>query len=81
MLFAGHALKKHGVYFQEALKKEKGQGFLMNGYDYQKGRDNQRVPFIEFEYGKLVVIRRACRCPGSAKWAFSTTSLPGRRSG
>lgn len=59
MLFVGNAMKKHGVYFQEALKKEKWvPGFLTEGYDYQNGRDNQLVPFIEFEGGKLVVVER-----------------------
>ena len=57
MLFVGNALKKHGVYFQEALKKEAWTpGFLTEGYDFQNGRDNQLVPFIEFEGGKLVVV-------------------------
>jgi hypothetical protein len=57
MLFIGNALKKHGVYFQEALKKEVWTpGFLTEGYDFQNGRDNQLVPFIEFEGGKLVVV-------------------------
>lgn len=57
MLFVGNALKKHGVYFQEALKKEVWTpGFLTEGYNFQNGHDNQLVPFIEFEGGKLVVI-------------------------
>jgi hypothetical protein len=58
MLFVGHSLKKHGVYFQEALKKERAPGFLMEGYDYQQGRDNQLVPFIRFESGTLVVVQK-----------------------
>jgi hypothetical protein len=57
MLFVGNALKKHGVYFQEALKKEAwAPGFLTEGYDFQNGRDNQLVPFIELEGGRLVVV-------------------------
>jgi tetratricopeptide (TPR) repeat protein len=57
MLFVGNALKKHGVYFQEALKKEVwAPGFLTEGYNFQNGRDNQLVPFIELEGGKLVVV-------------------------
>ena len=57
MLFVGNALKKHGVYFQEALKKEAWvPGYLTEGYDYRNGRDNQLIPFIEFNGGKLVVI-------------------------
>ncbi len=57
MLFAGKALKKYGVYFQEGLKKEKLiAGFLAEGYDFENSRDNQHVPFIGFEGGKLVVL-------------------------
>ncbi|HEU5293064.1 MAG TPA: ABC transporter substrate-binding protein [Cyclobacteriaceae bacterium] len=59
MLFIGNALKKHGVYFQEGLKKEKWTpGFLVEGYDFQSNRDNQNVPFIGFERGTLVVIEK-----------------------
>lgn len=59
MLFTGNALKKHGVYFQEGLKKEKMMsGFLTEGYNFENSRDNQHVPFIGFEGGKLVVIDR-----------------------
>lgn len=57
MLFTGNALKKHGVYFQEGLKKEKLiPGFLTDGYDFSNSRDNQHVPFARFDEGKLVVI-------------------------
>lgn len=57
MLFIGNALKKHGVYFQEGLKKEKWTtGYLTEGYDFQNSRDNRHIPFIGFERGTLVVI-------------------------
>jgi hypothetical protein len=56
MLFIGNALKKHGVYFQEGLKKENvTKGYLTEGYDFRNSRDNQRIPFIKFEQGTLVV--------------------------
>jgi hypothetical protein len=59
MLFVGHALKKHGVYFQEGLNKEKWvPGFLVGGYDFQNSRDNQNIPFIGFNHGTLVVIEK-----------------------
>jgi tetratricopeptide (TPR) repeat protein len=57
MLFIGNSLKKHGVYFQEGLKKENWiPGFLTDGYDFRKSRDNNHVPFIQFRRGTLVVI-------------------------
>lgn len=60
MLFAGQMLKKHGVYFQDALQKSKQvPGYLSSGYDFTEGRTNQYVPFIEFQNGKLVEIQRA----------------------
>jgi predicted negative regulator of RcsB-dependent stress response len=59
MLFVGHALHKHGVYFQEGLMKESWTpGFLTEGYDYTNSRDNHLVPFIRFEGGKPVVISK-----------------------
>jgi hypothetical protein len=57
MLFAGNALKKHGVYFQEGLKDEEWvRGFLTQGYDFRHSRDNHHIPFIKFEKGVLTVI-------------------------
>lgn len=56
MFFAGHMLKKHGVYFQEGLSKAEVSGFLTEGYDFQYSRDNQHVPFIRFNAGELIRI-------------------------
>lgn len=59
MLFAGNTLRKHGVYFQDAIKKQKQvPGYLTPGYDFTAGRTNQYVPFIKFQNGKLVLIER-----------------------
>ena len=59
MLFAGNTLKKYGVYFQDAISKNKQvPGYLTSGYDFTMGRSNQYVPFIEFRNGKLVEIQR-----------------------
>ena len=59
MLFAGNTLKKHGVYFQDAIRKEKQvPGYLTPGYDFTAGRTNQFVSFIKFQNGKLVAIPR-----------------------
>lgn len=57
MLFVGHALKNHGVYFQDGLSENPMTGFLTEGFSYEGGaRSNQRVPFIQFKKGELVVI-------------------------
>lgn len=59
MLFAGNTLKKHGVYFQDALSKNRQvPGYLTGGYDFTASRTNQYVPFIEFRNGKLVEITK-----------------------
>lgn len=59
MMFAGNTLKKNGVYFQDALSKNKQiPGYLTGGYDFTAGRTNQYVPFIEFKNGKLVEVRK-----------------------
>ncbi len=59
MLFVGNTLKKHGVYFQDAISKNKQvPGYLIGGYDFTGSRTNQYVPFIEFKNGKLVEIPR-----------------------
>lgn len=59
MLFAGNTLKKHGVYFQDALSQNKlVPGYLTGGYDFTISRTNQYVPFIEFKNGKLIEITK-----------------------
>jgi tetratricopeptide (TPR) repeat protein len=59
MLFFGNQLKTNGVYFQDALN-EAGllPGYLFQGFQYQYGRDNQVVPFIRFQEGKLTLIEK-----------------------
>jgi hypothetical protein len=57
MLFAGNALKKHGVYFQEGLKDEKKlPAYLSQGVDFKTSRDNACVPFIKFDRGSLKIL-------------------------
>src|SRR5207344_312099 len=47
MLFIGNSLKKHGVYFQEGLKKEEVlPKYLGQGIDFRNSRDNAYVPFV-----------------------------------
>ena len=59
MLFSGHMLKKHGVYFQDALEKERIKGFVTEGFDYRNSRDNHLTPFIRFRDGELVLIEKS----------------------
>lgn len=59
MLFAGNALDKHGVYFQDAISENKQiPGYLTGGYDFATSRTNLYVPFIEFRNGKLSEITK-----------------------
>ncbi|MDL5045086.1 hypothetical protein QQ054_03395 [Oscillatoria amoena NRMC-F 0135] len=56
MLFAGHALKEHGVYFQDAFGRQRFSGYLTEGCDFSNARDNQLVPFVQFKAGWLTLI-------------------------
>ena len=48
MMFSGTVLNKHGKYFQLALKEEPTlDGFLLTGYNYRYGNDNQVVPIVK----------------------------------
>ncbi len=57
-LFLGNQLKKHGVYFQEGLRNGGvTPGYMSEGFDYQNGRSNERIPFIKFEDGSMKTIQ------------------------
>jgi tetratricopeptide (TPR) repeat protein len=56
MLFLGNAMKKNGVYFQEAFSKGRIPGYLTQGYDYTVSHDNRVVPFVRFVNGELTVV-------------------------
>lgn len=57
MLFVGHSLKTHGVYFQEGLKEKSFvPGYLFKGYDFSEGQSNQFVPFVHFKGGEVEFI-------------------------
>ncbi len=59
MIFVGKALHQYGVYFQQGLSGAGIiPGFLFEGYNYTNSRDNQLVPFIQFQDGQLVVSDR-----------------------
>ncbi len=57
MLFVGHQLHDHGVYFQQGLN-EAGDvpGFLGEGFRFEYSRDNQLVPFIGMMEGKFTLV-------------------------
>ena len=57
MLFFGKELFENGIYFQQALSaKGTVPGYLSEGYNYVNARDNQQVPFVQFQSGELVVM-------------------------
>jgi len=57
MLFVGSALKKHGVYFQQAIQKEPWvPGYISQGYDFTGTHNNHLIPFVKFDGGRLVVV-------------------------
>lgn len=54
--FAGRALHRYGVYFQTGLSQEGAVADpVLSGYDFKNARDNQRVPYVYFQSGVLVV--------------------------
>ena len=56
--FIGHALKRHGVYFQDGLREDGFKvGHLFRGYDFSDGRSNQYVPFIHFVGGEVAFLK------------------------
>ncbi|HEY0654645.1 MAG TPA: hypothetical protein VGD65_16025 [Chryseosolibacter sp.] len=59
LMFAGHQLKQHGVYFQEGLQKAGViPGYMGEGFDYRFGRDNQLVPFTTFKMGEQTLLEK-----------------------
>jgi len=53
LMVLGHALKAHGVYFQEGAMKDRIPGALTLGYHMLPTHDNGIVPFISFKEGRL----------------------------
>lgn len=57
IMFIGHALHKYGVYFQQGLTTAGAvPGTIGEGYNYPGTRDNQLVPFVQFQNGELIVV-------------------------
>ncbi len=53
LMVIGHALRAHGVYFQEGLMKDRVPGALTLGYQMLPTHDNGVLPFISFKGGRL----------------------------
>ncbi|NJM25598.1 MAG: amino acid ABC transporter substrate-binding protein [Bacteroidia bacterium] len=55
MLFTGHMLGQYGVYFQDAINKDRVlPGYLSEGYSFYRSRSNLVVPFVKFKDGELI---------------------------
>ena len=55
MLFLGHMLAKHGVYFQKYWKKQFYSGSIFEGVYYGVYHDNQHVPIVRFKKDQFVI--------------------------
>lgn len=59
MMFIGQSLNRNGVYFQQGFASQsKIEGWLYTGYNFQKARDNQFIPFISFKDGQMTALNR-----------------------
>ena len=58
MLFLGHMLDQHGVYFQKHWDKQLHQGTLFEGVAYGVHHDNQHVPIVKFQKDKFVICNK-----------------------
>jgi tetratricopeptide (TPR) repeat protein len=59
MLFFGKQLKQNGVFFQEGLSKAGVvPGFLFEGFNFQRSRDNAFVPIITLQNGELTLLEK-----------------------
>jgi hypothetical protein len=59
MTYFGKLLGEHGTFFQQALhQRPPARGKILSGYNYQGSNDNQYVPLIKFQDGRLVLVNR-----------------------
>ncbi len=57
MMITGRALKKHGVYFQDALAQAGPiPGWMTKNFHFSTIRDNKGFPFVYFRQGDLIPI-------------------------
>jgi hypothetical protein len=55
MLFLGHMLAQHGVYFQKHWTQELYKGVIFEGVAYGMHHDNQHVPIVQYKKGRFVI--------------------------
>ena len=58
MLFLGHMLAQHGVYFQKHWNRQPYRGALFEGVAYGIHHDNQHVPIVRFQKNKFVICNK-----------------------
>jgi hypothetical protein len=58
MLFLGHMLHQHGVYFQKHWDKQLYPGTLFEGVAYGMHHDNQYVPIVKFQKDRFVICNK-----------------------
>lgn len=57
MMYIGYMLDRYGIYFQEFYSnKESINSVLYAGYDYFNANDNQVVPIVKYEDGRLRLV-------------------------
>ncbi|MEM9417280.1 MAG: hypothetical protein AAF963_02915 [Bacteroidota bacterium] len=59
MLFLGHMLNQHGIYFQKHWAKQAYQGTVFSGVAYSTHHDNQQVPIVQLKRGKFVICNQS----------------------
>ena len=55
MLFLGHMLSQHGVYFQKHWTKQFYPGAIFEGAAYGLHHDNQHVPIVQLQNDTFVI--------------------------
>lgn len=55
MLFLGHMLVQHGIYFQKHWDQQFYQGAIFEGVAYGIEHDNQYVPIVQFQKDRFVI--------------------------
>ena len=57
MMHFGNQMKKHGIYFAEAIKEEgEVPGKIFIGYDFSQSNENTLFPIFKFENKEFVEV-------------------------
>lgn len=59
MLFLGHMLDQHGVYFQKHWQGQPYPGAIFTGVAYGTHHDNQQVPIVRFQKDRFVICNQS----------------------